>query len=626
MASIGFYKTDITPEKNALVENIRQYLSTAPNKKYVFDIQYFKHELETKIKLSLEALGETYTQNLVDTFDTYNYIGMANEGVDGKAFYYFITGTKWISEKAIELELRMDTINSFQNDILEHFTEKTVIHRQHKDRFHRRISAPNSSNPNLMRLVDRNPEGISNVPLIRTERDKVFDLNSTWIVMYVNDDQPALLQAQQLVYAIPKGGCQFMNGASFITIMDQNCIDRWDSKVIRLVEFPYEPFGQREIISGIYPALSSPDWSIIDVTSSTTGFTASGKVLKLNGSIGIANFTTNLGNFELPNTTIALSDTVINNLSTTYKNKFYESKLLHSDFHTFKFLYDSFDKGIRYEDLRYPLDTATDITPNKGFNITFNASSMASCALMFSFQPDVTTNYKFMTDFEEYLYSNRSLDSLRITDEFVNYIRNGYNYDKKSHDIETTSGIINFGVNETKNGINMAAGFGAGGAGGVTRGISAFGSMVTDTTNAIAKELLYENSLQAKLNQLAIQASSISGADDLSLLEIYNGNKLQYSIYEPTSRMQEVLFDKFYYTGYADEHQGIPDINSRRLFNFIQCEPVFDTEKKVSFYKYLSDIKDRFSAGVTVYHKYGNNTWALDDPGFENWETWICAR
>ena len=91
-ATAILYQTDITLEKNALVENISQYLGTC-TKKILSDVQYFKHALETSIKLSDTDLGEGITQDVVDNLATYNYIAIDNT-VTSKVFYYFITGTE----------------------------------------------------------------------------------------------------------------------------------------------------------------------------------------------------------------------------------------------------------------------------------------------------------------------------------------------------------------------------------------------------------------------------------------------------------------------------------------------------------------------------------------------------
>ena len=294
-------------------------------------------------------------------------------------------------------------------------------------------------------------------------------------------------------------------------------------------------------------------------------------------------------------------------------------------------MYDNFSKEIRYEDLSYSTSSATDNAVAKNFQITFCPSNNISSKLMFKIVPNSSTNYNRMVDYEDYLMSSRNLELMKINDEYLNYIRNGYNYDTKAHDIQTTASLINFGVGSTKNAINMFTG---GVAGDYGKMASSFGSMISDTTNMISKELLYENSMQAKLANLAAHGANVSGTDDISLLEEYNGNKLLVSQYWCTSAMVVHLFNLFYYCGYRVDEYGIPNITSRRLFNFVQCTPVFDTEKKVYMNKYLSDIKARFEAGVTVFHrtslKYneteGSISWNLTYPGYENWETWIVPK
>ena len=631
MASV-LYQTDITLEKNALVENIQQYLNTCP-KKYLFDVQYFKHALETSIKLSDTDLGEGVTQDVVDNLATYNYMAIDNT-LNSKVFYYFITGTEWISEKAIKLNLRMDTINSMQDDIIGHFTNKTKIIRQHKDRFHKKASAISESNKDLMIIVDKKSEGI-NPPLRLLGTSNALDDNHRWVLMYVQADDATSLTANTYVYAIPRDTSAVNNAGTLTYLGGLDCIDRAGTEIIKLIELPYEPFGVHSF-DGVLPQV--PDgWNLVNVTTSDKGFLVACSALRLqlmvNGhATGLEKkFETYLGSFNLPGTVVTLPDSSELNLAYTSKSTKYESKLNHSDFYNFKFIYDNFGKEIRYEDLAYNTSIDTDNAVAKNFLITFYPSSNVSSKLMFKIAPDAPTKYNRMTDYEDYLVSGRNLELVKINSDYLNYIRNGYNYDTKAHDIQTTASLINFGVGSTKNAISM---FTSGAEGNYGKMAGSFGSMITDTTNMISKELLYENSMQAKLANLAAQGAGVAGTDDLSLLETYNGNKLLVSQYWCTPEMVVHLFNLFYYCGYRVDEYGVPNITSRRLFNFIQCTPVFNTEKKVYMAKYLADIKSRFEAGVTVFHKtslkYGQTegsiSWNLTYPDYENWETWIVPK
>ncbi len=632
-STLTFYLTELVPEKNALVENFDDYLNSC-FKISLPDVQYFKNELETQIKLNSADIPFVGGQKAVDNFELFNYVKVQNSDNDYRVFYYFITDTKWISEKTIQIKLYMDTINTFQNKIIGHFTDKTQIHRQHKDRFHKRASAmPATGLVKLMRAVDETPEGLPNIPLIRTITGAAIENNTPWTLMYITDGKSSASTLSNVtkIYAASANVSQVVEGTSLTTILGPDAFDTTDEGIIRIMTFPYSPFGVISS-SGVLPSVPA-HWNIVSVTENisggggngTAGFKSSGKVLCMDISYGNNLndiWETFLGASPLPYVNQSVDAANIQNYP---KNALWESKLYHSDFFNLKFLYDNYSKDIRYEHVSHTSASPTDTAVDKAVNIYFYPSTGVSSKCMFKFVPK-NYYYKNIADYEEYLVSERNLEPTRLNNNFVNYIRNGYNYDKKAHDIQTTSGLINYGVDQTKNAINMITSGGAGNYGSMA---GSFGSMITSTTNMITKELLYENSLQQKLAGLAAQASTVSGCDDLSLLRTYNGNRLNEHIYKPTDRMQEVLLDRFYYTGYADERQAIPNLNSRRMFNFIQCDPVFDDENEVGFYKYLKEIKERFSLGVTVYHKFTFNNaakWDLDNSNLENWETWICPR
>jgi len=80
-----------------------------------------------------------------------------------------------------------------------------------------------------------------------------------------------------------------------------------------------------------------------------------------------------------------------------------------------------------------------------------------------------------------------------------------------------------------------------------------------------------------------------------------------------------MLLDLFYYFGYTDNVYGVPNLNTRRWFNYIECVPVFNEEADTPYKEYLDDIKERYQAGITVYHRVGYSTYDLNQEK-ENWE------
>ena len=64
----------------------------------------------------------------------------------------------------------------------------------------------------------------------------------------------------------------------------------------------------------------------------------------------------------------------------------------------------------------------------------------------------------------------------------------------------------------------------------------------------------------------------------------------------------------FYYLGYTDNTQHIPDTNSRAIFNFIQINPDFENCR--IFDNYKQNIIARLNTGVTIWHQdkeFGKN-------------------
>lgn len=117
------------------------------------------------------------------------------------------------------------------------------------------------------------------------------------------------------------------------------------------------------------------------------------------------------------------------------------------------------------------------------------------------------------------------------------------------------------------------------------------------------------------------RAASISNTDDIDLLAYYNGNKLIKTIEEPSDAVKKSIYNLFRLTGYACDYYGVPNFTSRKFYNFIQCDPVFDDKAWLYGNEILNDIKARFRIGVTVYHKY-NNKYDFEQK-YENFESWL---
>ena len=303
-----------------------------------------------------------------------------------------------------------------------------------------------------------------------------------------------------------------------------------------------------------------------------------------------------------------------------------ESKLYHSDFYNFKLVYDSFVREIALE----RIDTSE-----------FSKATtwdMASTSISLKFKPTNTINSKFAfkidystwdeahyfaqynqsLDYEDYLLVSRNNEETIFSNDYLNYIRTGYNYDKKTKEIErnqqlktalTQAGtaIATAGITPTAS-ISLAAAV-------------AFAGSAANTLFSISyNQKQFENSMQSKLNDLAAQSTVVMGSDDVDLLSYYNGNRLEIKKYDTISQQKEALYKLFFYCGYSHNVLAKPNIRSRYWFNFIQCKPVFNEEGATPYNDYLDDVKSRYQAGITVYHHhYDNIRWDWEQK-YENWE------
>ena len=121
MSTIKIYKTNITPDRNALVDNLSTYLSSLTPAYSNDTFQYI--QLSTDISIKVELDQEMQVQEIGNYVDLFQ---------DNKHFYFFILKSNWKSTKTIELSLSIDSVNTFKNDFT--FNKKTNIIRQHKDR------------------------------------------------------------------------------------------------------------------------------------------------------------------------------------------------------------------------------------------------------------------------------------------------------------------------------------------------------------------------------------------------------------------------------------------------------------------------------------------------------------
>lgn len=700
MSTLTTYETKLNPNKNALIENINNYLASLIPKYGTNNLQYLKIDLEQDLKITM-LQSQVGASNLVG-----NYARLIQ---DNKSYYFFITSALWTSKDVIKLHLVLDTINTFNSDYS--FKPTTRVIRQHKDRF-KNITTLQTGNNTLLSLISKTSEGIQNAPKYLKTRQVITDTrsqaNKLWYLVYSSNENPTannpikvqiapaasiplkpaasaliinLSFTQTGIYyyltreenpalifnnrtwdaaGYEKAIMFFNNSGTFtadiltedvggnlrytsivsgsnLTLSNATTmrtagsrtgnlkqiaafnerpitrdstlysasikdVDRTKSSIIKIIELPYCPFELTYTAGYInLPAGFSIDGGLFIAIDVTQPNIILGQILPNNYTINIDK-SINIASSKLINRTIK------------------DPKLFNSDFYDYKINYDSYDLHIALEQLQ----RTTGSTPY--YTLEYRQSSAISSNLGFKVSL-VHADYESSGDYDLYLIATRNNESPIYTNAYLDYLRNGYNYDRKN---QTRSDAMTWGaavVSLVGAAATTAVGLASGNALAAGAGIGLGITAITTIGNAINNTISNEQSIQQKIESAKQQAASIRASDDVDLLNWYNGNKAYIVTYAVSDELSDLLDDLFYYTGYASNTQETPNTSSRYWFNFLQCEADLQPSGTDTTYtKYLDNIKARYAAGVTIYHDRtaaelpDPHNWDLDQMR-ENWET-----
>lgn len=690
-SQIVLYKTNITPERNCKVDDIESYLIMC-EQEIISDFQYKVIRLDDTIKLNM---SQTNTPNF-----PYNYLAVKRDS-ETKIYYYFILNSNWKSENTVELQISLDTINTFWNELS--WTAKTNITRQHKDRFAQK-TIPASGNVTLLRDIDKFDEGISPIKY-RFTKDKITtDLDLDFYLIYrTNPDAEQTLEClccasdrlqlganapttngikytdipvgqsiiilgeensaftiegqligaksgypgvyiqrnasnmslyailkENVTGAIIKENVTNVTLASYVKynlmskqyaknflyladakyavkhdtvasytinstyVSDFSVIDRTDTKLVKIIKMPYAPFELRKNSSNQLVAID--------------GFYEQDHILHLYNLD--QEFLTTVDFQPINELAVTLPVTQIN-ANTDHMPKL-ESKLFNSNYYTLKYIYDSFEKEFLLEH-SYPIVGASGAP---SVTILFKQSNNISSNSLFDIQ---LQGYDEPTTYGEYLNVNRQNEVALFTNDYLNYIRSGFNYDKKVKVTQNTANWIGAGVSLVGAAASFATSYVSGPA-GIAAGVALTTSAVATLTSAITTTVNNEISMAQKLAELRRQSSSVSNTEDINLLSYYNGNRLLVERDMISDEVQKSIYALFRLTGYACNDYGIPNFNTRLHYNFVQCRAAFDESNWRYGQDFLNDIRSRFETGITVYHRVdGTYDWLQEKENFETW-------
>ena len=190
MSILKIYKTQLTPAKNALLDNIEDYLSlieTHPEwytgeDKLTYtsnDFQYVKPDIDIKIKINVPLNNNS----IFDSIGNYLRLEQKQDNGDSAIWYYFIIASKWTAQKTLELTCSMDTINTFHDFInnKDNWSDKTTIIREHQKPVEAGLNGFRS-------VIDRYSEDFEPAVLLKTADEKIEDKSnistSEWYLVY----------------------------------------------------------------------------------------------------------------------------------------------------------------------------------------------------------------------------------------------------------------------------------------------------------------------------------------------------------------------------------------------------------------------------------------------------------
>lgn len=367
-------------------------------------------------------------------------------------------------------------------------------------------------------------------------------------------------------------------------------LDRTDSRIVKVIELPYCPSQFFQDTSKLYDT-----W--------IPNYENGGKLRLINTSLSFSNTFDGISSHNpfsayVRRTLGAISPTAL-------RSSAYETKLFHSDFYQPRIIYDSF---VFSPSMEFMMDSVDMKDAYDHLQITFTPTTTINSRFLFTFDKYLTT--KSMSNYDNVLSVQRNNELTLYNNEYINYVRTGFNYDQKSKTIKE----LNLWTGSAGSIVNGAM---SGGWAGAVLGWA--GGMY----NAIMGTIEAENTFAKKIEQTRWQTTSVGGSDDIDLLNKYNGNKLVYSLYEVSSKMKSLLNDYFYYYGYIGNRYGVPNLATRYWFNYIQCEAVFNRLSPNISDEIIEDAVDRLRNGITILHKNkvsGVDTWDFEQV-YENWET-----
>lgn len=644
LCNIKLYKdSKIIQGKNYMFEDdtkLKEYLSTLHP--HLFQSQYQRIELDKTIKFNMpqQVQNQGYANDVLPLFTNYNYVELKNDDYN-KSYYYFITAIRQVARQTIEFDLHMDVLNTFKIGVDYDFDERTHITREFKDRFKIGTLEIGSQETTIMRDIDIFSEGIqcelfkkSEITIEKTksvnETDQSY-LNQDFYLIFIKDTSGSRSTALYIYMCGQNKNLKIYDEktkteykfAAFSDFETHVLLNEMEDNIQLILKIPY-------MINGIdYDSdnkrFTIPQ-SIIIVDNNTLSFETLNAGSGQQGAL-IARYQFGTGGQRLPFEVNAsgLFENLMINLpysTTTEKTKFLltnrtkynESKLFNSDYYYHKISYDADSCMIELQKIN---KSNLNIFSSKITGLVTNTLNSAIVFKINDYIDETLNGERFAEDYPNILISQKNNQMTIVTDPYINYLRNGYNYDKKINEMDSASDIKNLVLNGLQFGAGLALAPVTGGMSAISAisgGIGVVNSIIGVAENQERRNIAMEQ----KMVQLKNQTVNIRGNSPIDISEFYSKNRLIDFEYSIRNRTQDVLFNLFYFCGYVASRYGTPKLNQRVRFDFIQCESVFKNTYRIS-QEIIDELIICFTNGVFYLH-YVDSFENMFNFKYENWE------
>lgn len=421
------------------------------------------------------------------------------------------------------------------------------------------------------------------------------------------------LSVSTLLSDIPNG---YLTQIDSRDIAGLNAVDRTDPKLIKIVELPYCPLPAGGVENNRVwfniPILQKNLWNgnLIE----PQGFTDS-----LEREISTID---NPFRAEWQRLKRSLSTASNWHRSKLFDSTPLEPKLYSSEVYGKKFVYDSFVYNFDFEEVDVEATADTTYSP-------FKFKFITSLAITSKFAFDFSDYWKIDTaksDYPSILLCARNNEISIYNNQYLNYLRTGLQYDLKNKERQERQSVISTALTTAGAVSGMALGIASMNPAIAVPSIISGASAITNSVVAgVSQSIASTQAIEQKKEQLRNQSTAVQTSDDLPLMRYYTkGNIGKICTYRPSESMRDNLLKLFHYSGYKCEYTGVPSINSRVRFNYVNADiDIKDTDSAFLERNYseevILDYKARWQTGLFIIHHY-DNTWDFDLK-YENWET-----